>query len=675
MSIPLNILEFERKRVYSDPSAKLWVDFTRKSGGKNLIDTGEFEYPNLLTGHTFEPTNLCTWSKTGDQTGNWTPIKSTEADETSIVKNCTHSYKLTVDDAGGTGWSYAYQTVSGHEALRGLPVTLGGWVRCNSTNDEDTTLRVYDGVDSTNSSVVAKDDVFHWTVVTHILNAAASTLQAVLRVKGNNNAEADDVSYFDGVILVQASSLTPTGWTLYGTGAVCHYDFYSKIGTYSCALERNSNNCQVYQDYTGESPNTDYIAGVWCYHDGTANADDTVCGMYDGVANGDNPAGYGHTTNAGWEFLVNTITTDASADRVRVYMNLDNTDSYVYFDSPALVEGSSLTPGWTGVNAEIAPTGDEYKIGSYSMRVVNDGVYGRAKYVVPGHVGLRGKTLTLAAWGQASSANSGAAVKLGMDDGVDTTVMATALAEDDAWHWMTHSHTVNAASTTLEARCASYYDGGATTGEIAYFDGIKLYKEAGIIDGVRGTPINIMGGVLTPEGLVLDGVDDYVWITNADMKKAGLDFTTENFSIFVRGEWEATTAIQTIISTRDDTDGKGYELVLSATEELEFNTYGASDISTDSAAGAITGTEKATLSMSRDKVAVVNLHKNGNSVTDTAGTHVALTSSDEPFVIGAKADDKTLPSKATIKSVLFLSRPTGAVEHPEIAREMEVICP
>ncbi len=657
--------QFLNEYVYT-PERKLWIDFTRLDGGRNLIDTGEFEYPNLLTNSTFEATSLITWSATGDQTGNWAASNATEDDETSIVKNTVHSYKVTNTAAWGCG----QQTVN---CSSSTDYTVGGWRRADSGNTLEATRIVVTDNDSGASAgtYVTRDDKWYWDSFTHTTAGSATTISVQLFVYHNAGADTGDIAYFDGVILVEASSLTPTGWTLSSNGGEsCHYDFFSKIGTYSVALVRGGNNCALTQDGFSITGGNTYAYGCWAWASVAGRgrmrtSDGTISETSD----------Y-HSGGSSWEFLTDEITTDSGESTLDFGVQVRTGDTTAYFDSPVLVEGTSLTPGWTTINSgEFAPTGDQYKIGSYSMRVVSGGAYSGAQYKIT-TTAYNGKNLYGAAWLYAPSTNSEGGAKIGIDDDVNSTTGSSAVAEDDAWHWATTAaHTVNAGATWVNITCYANNTAGVGTDDIVYCDGIKLYVEGGITDA-GGHPINIMG--TTPsgtDGWIFDGVDDYVWMTNAEMKRAGLDFTTEHPSIFVRAVFTAGTAIQTLISTRDDTDGKGYELVLSATEELEFNTYGASDISTDSAAGVITGTETATLSMSRNSVASVDLYKNGDIITDTAGTHVALTSSDEPLVVGAKADDKTLPSNTTKKCILILNRPVGAHEQADIARMLGEICP
>ena len=652
----LTLNDFEKKWV--DYTCKLYTPFKYMSGGKNLIDTGEFEYPNLLTNSDFEATNLVTNGnfEAGDPPTDWTLTSNAgETVSRSGVQKKIGSYSALVTRGGADCW--LYQVFAGSQATA---YALGGWIWASVA--DRARLTVGDGVDESHSSYHSGGSSWEWLELSHTTNAAASDYKAYLGV-----LTGDTAAYFDGIIMVLGSSLTPTGWTLTGTGAVTHYDFFSKIGTYSACLTRDSNDAYLKQDaWTGVGmKGVTYAAGMWVWASvasrGALNLND----------NEQNQTTY-HTGGSSWEFLTDEITVHASATRLLVRGAVLTANTTAYFDSPVLVEGSSLTPGWTGTaDFAIFPSGDQYKIGSSSLALQRNGTNGSGYYDVSGYAAYQGKSVTFGVW--LYSDDGGASdVYTTIADGVGST-SSTNHAGDSAWAWVILTRTVDASATVLRLSISVN-----TADEIAYADGAKLFEEAGIADGTTGVPINIMGGSLTPEGYVMDGIDDYLWIPNAAMKKAGLDFTTENMTIVVYGEFNAGTAIQMIVGTRNS-GSKGWGLRFGDDEKLYFETKGASDITTSTAAGQVVGTEKATFGMARSGAPTagnvgggsVDLYKNGNNATVTSGAHVDLTSSDQILAIGTyPLTVGSWPLNATLKALLIFTRPFGNVEMSNISRDM-----
>ena len=936
----LTLNDFEKKWV--DYTCKLYTPFKYMSGGKNLVDTGEFEYPNLLTnssfeatnlvtggtfesanlltGSSFEATNLATWSATAANNTNWTGSDCTVADEVGTVKNTVHSVKLTGTDTA----PYAYQNIGASGAYASTTVTAGAWCYSDAGNSANAYLKLNDVDGNDNDGVGHKAASWAWLDVSRTTDASPGQLSIWLDPGGDT-----DIAYFDSVILVEGSSLIPTGWSQ--LRADCAYDYFSKLGTYSVRTENTGTYAALSQSGISASPSTDYTLGVWVYlpaanaidgsgirladndsvveftanleaavgadtwgfvkvtlttgssattigaflypyHNGGADTGEVAYFDSPVLVLGDNPvpdwpltgAGAGawcssdqakigtysalvqrngadcwiyqsygafavstaytmgswcyatvaararltagdgvgethathHSGTPGWEWLSLTHTTDGSASELKFYQGVVDGDTTAYFDgsimvlgssltptgwtesnctshydynskigtysvrvdedgtysnlrqtisgtayrnsdvtlgcwywldsgntatarigihdgdnnwsdsltkddawhfgtktvevdsactnlivilepnysgsagngeigyfdSPTLVEGSSLTPGWTDVNCDSAPTGDEYKVGSYSMRVIGTAAGPYSHQAIGADGAYAGKTVTLGAWVNGDTGNSANALISLKDD--DSTVSSTG-TKAGTWAWETKSKTLGAAPGVLYAYCDPGGDG-----DIGYFDEIHLYEEAGIADGTTGVPINIMGASFTPEGCVFDGVDDYLWITNEDMKAAGLDFTTENMTIVVYGEFNAGTASQVLVGT-PLFHTKGYYLFLDGSEALFFRSLGSSDPYTNSANGQITGTEKAVFGVTRNSVSSVSLYKNGvGDIAATSGTHIELTSSDQPFVIGIQADNFTNPLNGTLKALIILARPLGAVEMSDISRDM-----
>ena len=326
---------------------------------------------------------------------------------------------------------------------------------------------------------------------------------------------------------------------------------------------------------------------------------------------------------------------------------------------------------WTAANVTIADEVGTVKTSAHSIKVTNTAAWGHAQQTVKVSPNT---TYALTVWCNSDVGNNddNCNIALRFDNSGVTKLGDFGTA--GAWALKTLTVTSNSADTEVDIELSSYDEPGVVVGEICTFDGVELRGPDGLIDlSHHGSTFNLNGTTQDgSKGRVFDGVDDYIWLPNAEI--GDLDFTTENFSIFVRGEFNTGAASQHIVSTRFSA-AEGYGLILSATEELEFNTWGGSDISTDSPASQIGVAETATLSMSRDSVAVVNLYKNGNYITENAGTHVALTSSRSPFTLGRHAGSATNFLNATLKSALILNRPVGAVEQADIARMLEEICP
>ncbi len=336
------------------------------SGSISQVNEADYQWDNLLTNSTFEATNLLTWSATADQTGNWNATRATQDDETSAVKNTVHSIKLTADDVGGAGTSETSQVSA--TCTAGEDQTLGVWARGNVGNDSGEGVDIVlqrNGGDWGNATDALTDytsTAWEWLTCT-VASTGVTSMIVALRVKNGANADADDIAYFDGVILVQSDSLTPTSWTL--TGDSAHYDFESKIGTYSAVVERTTQVTRIAQGVACDA-STPYSAGCWVKCDTASRA---VIALYDGT---DTIASDYHTGGGAWEFLTKTDTTGAGASTLTLQCAIYTGNALAYFDSPVLVEGNrtNFSPDISG-GTEI-PIHSWNGLSSGSVTQIND---------------------------------------------------------------------------------------------------------------------------------------------------------------------------------------------------------------------------------------------------------------------------------------------------------------
>lgn len=136
----------------------------------------------------------------GNPPDDWVAVRATLARETTIIKSGYGTDSIKVTGTAADGFAYAYQDVLDWETYKGETVTFGAWVRANSGNNQNTRLRIYDGVDQHDSANCPKDDAWHWLTVQGTIDASATAVRLVL--VGRDGGTDADVAYFDGAILV-----------------------------------------------------------------------------------------------------------------------------------------------------------------------------------------------------------------------------------------------------------------------------------------------------------------------------------------------------------------------------------------------------------------------------------------------------------------------------------------
>ena len=201
---------------------------------------------------------------------------------------------------------------------------------------------------------------------------------------------------------------------------------------------------------------------------------------------------------------------------------------------------------------------------------------------------------------------------------------------------------------------------------LSQMDGASLVDRSGY-----GTPTSVYGAYRDgTNGWSFDGVDDYLWVPNADMTHLEL---TGNMTVAVRGEFNAGAANQAIIQT-GWWEG-GFLLRLETDETLQFTTFTGAGSSTTSetAAAAIVGTEIATFIASVNPSGFIS--KDGVDVTLTSGTHVQGTTARDLTIGNYNKGATVMPLNGHLKCLIIYNRPFGAVEHAEIAHEMTEVFP
>lgn len=173
-------------------------------------------YGNILTNGNFED---------GDPPTGWVAFGGgILSREDTIIKIGTYSLKIVSD---GT-LSRARQFVTDYARYQGRKVTLGAWVYAPSANDKDQVIHIQDDAGGNPSSVIPKDDAWHWMTVTRTVDASAAYLITNFFVNYYGAADTDDILYVDGAILVEGSTLPP-GKILDAGQDTVPYGYWNKV--------------------------------------------------------------------------------------------------------------------------------------------------------------------------------------------------------------------------------------------------------------------------------------------------------------------------------------------------------------------------------------------------------------------------------------------------------------
>lgn len=144
----------------------------------NPIINGGFEVSNPPSDWN---TNACTFTRSTEQTHDW--VYSGKMVAAGLNPRITQSW-------------------AGYLPYQGEPITFGAFIYTSAANDQQMRLRLYDGVGFTESASPANDNNWHWVTVTHTLNAAATTLDAAIRMAAAGITDNDDVIYVDRARMV-----------------------------------------------------------------------------------------------------------------------------------------------------------------------------------------------------------------------------------------------------------------------------------------------------------------------------------------------------------------------------------------------------------------------------------------------------------------------------------------
>jgi len=251
--------------------------------------------------------------------------------------NTTTNYGLSKPDVGSVGW--------GDEVNTNFDV-IDTHIKSNADSKVPIT-RTVNGHSLSADVTVSKSDVGLGNVDnTSDANKPVSTAQQTalnLRVLNDGTVNPTNLLSNGNFESWSAGTLSaPDGWTLVGTGAVItktSNPTYVKVGTYSCALERGSEDSYLTQDVAPTKGIT-YFKG---------RAITFGCWVWSAVANrarlflSAGNTGYSsyHTGSSSWEWLTVTITVGNSATSIQCLTIVDTGSASCVFDGAMCVEGSS----------------------------------------------------------------------------------------------------------------------------------------------------------------------------------------------------------------------------------------------------------------------------------------------------------------------------------------------
>ena len=287
-----------------------------------------------------------------------------------------------------------------------------------------------------------------------------------------------------------------------------------------------------------------------------------------------------------------------------------------------------------------------------------------------------GVDYTMTAWVRGNPGNdSGQNIAIAVQDvGGSWTKTQANLTDITSATWERLSVTHTAGLTTIQFLLYVTDAISGDTDDIAYFDGVTLYEEGGLIDrSGYGTPININGAYRDGvNGWKFDGVDDYLWIPVADCDQ--LDFTTEAFSGIIRCVIGTEPSALQYLLSRGAWNTKGWACGVAASMDWRLYTWGGTDANSEATTQFSAG-DIVTLGFTKD-AANAYMFVNGDNKTDIAGTHGSpATNTTNNLVVGASSSGGSSWIDSNIKCILIFNRPLGAVEHADIAREMEEVFP
>jgi len=168
-------------RVEAVAGDEEWLYIAVLSGYTNLLSNGNFE--------------------AGDPPTGWDAFSCTAAQEATIIKVGSKSMKIHTASANNP--NVLQLDVSDYTKYKGKEVTLGFWYYCPSANAKPQHGRIGDGVDDAYSLALTQDDAWHWTTITHTVNAGASRVRTYFYLGLDAEWDASDILYVDGATLVE----------------------------------------------------------------------------------------------------------------------------------------------------------------------------------------------------------------------------------------------------------------------------------------------------------------------------------------------------------------------------------------------------------------------------------------------------------------------------------------
>jgi len=177
-----------------------------------LNNEGYLDLPALALGNRSLENLIDNWDFESGLTG-WTLARSIISQETPPLA-VGHPQKAKVGGRilkildGATALTAAVSySITDWERYQGKKVTLGALCFCPAANDKSQSLRIWDGVAQGGTPVIPKDGAWHWVLLPgYVVNAAATELTVQPYVKGEAEADADDILYIAAIVLVEGDS-------------------------------------------------------------------------------------------------------------------------------------------------------------------------------------------------------------------------------------------------------------------------------------------------------------------------------------------------------------------------------------------------------------------------------------------------------------------------------------
>jgi hypothetical protein len=283
----------------------------------DIVVNGGFET------YTTTPGAPDSWSYYQDGTG------GSAAKETTEKKAGSNSCKLT---KSSTGSSHILITPSA-VAYRNKTMIFGVWIKSANTTAGAVKILMTDSGTGAGWSQANYQNSGGWEFITlsRLTTADAGTFTILVAVASTATA----VAYFDNVVCYEMVS--PTSWSMGGTGAIQIREENIVRSGYSSKLTRVGNDCWFNQvlsigSYAGQT----VTVGAWVY---ATVANRVYLSIYDGV--GSTNSSY-HTGNSTWQWLQVTRTLSSSASLLSCSMYVVGGNTSGYMDNSFLISGGAF---------------------------------------------------------------------------------------------------------------------------------------------------------------------------------------------------------------------------------------------------------------------------------------------------------------------------------------------